>query len=73
METSKGFQQQDQMHRIDWQKNSSITQSINGGLDIGGSGRRRRWSHWTSNLTTLTHDSTYISIVIDMLHIIIEN
>ena len=31
------------------------------------SGRRRRWSHCTSNLTTPTHDSTYISIVIDPL------
>ena len=29
---------------------------------------RRRWqSHCTSNLTALTHDSMYISIVIDML------
>ena len=33
------------------------------------SGRIRRWSHFTSNLTTPTHDSTYISIVIDMLFI----
>ena len=33
------------------------------------SGRIRQWSHCTSNLTTPTHDSTYISIVIDMLFI----
>ena len=30
-------------------------------------GRRRQESHCTSNLTTPTHNSTYISIVIDML------
>ena len=33
------------------------------------SGRRRRWSHCTSNLTALSHDSTYISIDTDMLFI----
>ena len=32
-------------------------------------GRRRRESHCTSNFTTPTHGSTYISIVIDMLFI----
>ena len=37
------------------------------------SGRRRRWSHCTSNLTTPTHDSTYVSIVIDILFINREN
>ena len=31
--------------------------------------RRRRWSHWTSNLTTLTHESTCISKVVDILFI----
>ena len=33
------------------------------------SGRRRWWSHCTSNLTTPTHDSTYVCIVIDILFI----
>ena len=33
------------------------------------SGGRRRWSLCTSNLTTPTHDSTYFSIVIDILFI----
>ena len=33
------------------------------------SGRIRQWSHYTSNLTTRNHDSTYISIVINMLFI----
>ena len=33
------------------------------------SGRRWWWSHCTSNLTTPTHDSTYVSIVIDILFI----
>ena len=33
------------------------------------SGRRRRWTLCASNLATLTHDSTYISIVIDMFFI----
>ena len=32
-------------------------------------GRRRRWPHCTSILTTPTHDLTQISIVIDMLFI----
>ena len=36
---------------------------------ISKTGRIKRWSHSTSNLTTPTHDSTYISIVIDMLFI----
>ena len=30
------------------------------------SGRIRQWLHCTSNLTKPAHDSTYISIVIDM-------
>ena len=33
------------------------------------SDRRRWWPQYTSNLTTPTHDSTYISIAIDMLFI----
>ena len=33
------------------------------------SDRRRWWPQHTSNLTTPTHDSTYISIAIDMLFI----
>ena len=33
------------------------------------SGRRRQWSHCASDLTTMTHDSPYISIFIDMLFI----
>ena len=32
------------------------------------SGRRIPWSHCPSNLTTLTHDSTYNSVVIDVIH-----
>ena len=32
------------------------------------SGRRRLWSHCTSNLTTSTHDSMYISIVTGVIH-----
>ena len=32
------------------------------------SDRTRPWSHGTSNLTTPTHDSAYISIVIDVIH-----
>ena len=51
-------------------KNSSITQPIS---DVTRkSGRRRQWSQWISYLVTLTHDSTYISIVIDMLFINIK-
>ena len=33
------------------------------------SGRGRRWPHCTSNLTTPTHDSTYVSILIYFLFI----
>ena len=48
-------------------KKSSIIQSM---VDaIRKSGRRKRGSDWTSNLMTLTHDSMYISIVINMLFI----
>ena len=32
------------------------------------SGRRRLWLHCTSNLTTSTHDSMYISIVTGVIH-----
>ena len=32
------------------------------------SGRRRPQSHCTSYLTTPTHDSTYISVVIDVIN-----
>ena len=32
------------------------------------SGRRMPWSHCTSNLTTPTHDSKYISIAIDVIY-----
>ena len=56
--TSKGFQQQYQICGIDWQKNSSIIQSTNGGCDS---------KKCTSYLTTPTHDSTYISVVVDVI------
>ena len=36
---------------------------------IGKSSGGRRWSHCTSNLTTLTHDSMHISIVIDVFFV----
>ena len=66
MKTFKGFQKQCQIHGIDRQKNSSIIQS-NMADAIRKSGRRRRWSYWTPSLTTLTFDSMYIFIVIDIL------
>ena len=33
------------------------------------SDKRRQWLHCASNLTTPTHDSTYVSIVTDILFI----
>ena len=64
MKTLKVFQKHYHTHGINWQ-NSSIHRAMADA--IRKSGRRRWQSHCTSNLTTLTHDSTYISIVIDML------
>ena len=65
MKTSKVFQQQCHMHGIDWSSifNRPMADAIRK------SGRIRQWLHWTSNLTTRTHDSTYISVVIGMFFI----
>ena len=68
MKTSKVFQQQCHTHRIDWKNNHQIfNQPMTDA--IRKSGRIRQCSHCTSNLTTPTYDSTYISIIIDLLFI----
>ena len=56
----------DFLDRLTKKKSSTIQSMVDA---IRKSGRRKRGSHWTSNLMTLTHDSMYISIVIDMLFI----